>query len=442
MRKYKGKGTKILILVIVCVLIGSFSIGFSAISHSLLIKPHASIKPETAVGSFNVKFSNTSSGVNRGSVIPTTTPAGLAATNAEITGDTTISNFSVELNNPGDVIKYEFYAINDGTAPAYLSNIVLGDKTCSPIYGSTYTDASTLCSYINLSLQVGNITTTTSASVTEHPLAAAASEKVTITISFKAGLSESQLTKLGDVIVEFGDVSLIYTQVGGSDSETDTAICSLDDLDGTIDEGDIVTCGTESFYVMDDDGTNTTMLSMYNLNVGNVFAYNSDDNQSLTSIKNPTGMQNTQMMGCNTGTWCADYDSQIGSTYYGVLSQSAATTAIAEYAIKLRTLLGITTESDLTTSMITGAQLRSFDCVDMDETSCNYSWLHSTSYWVDAAEECMEYTGYWTYEEDYAGSFNPDVEEGVSWGYGYEDAALLMGARPVITILSDYITVE
>ena len=70
--------------------------------------------------------------------------------------------------------------------------------------------------------------------------------------------------------------------------------CTLNDLDGDgkASLSDIVTCGTESFYVMTNENNEITMLSMYNLYVGNVVTVDADYNVLTNEpIENPTNKQ-------------------------------------------------------------------------------------------------------------------------------------------------------
>ena len=247
MRTYRGKGPRVLILVIVCVLLAGFSIGFSALSQSLLIKSHASIKPD--IESLVVKFSSNADSLETEDVEPTVSSDNVTASNAIIDNENimgpTISNFSVELTEAGDKATYVFYAINMGATDAYLTNIVYNNvsgksspKACTPIYGTTESDATMLCENIKLTVQVGSVSTTASTSVTGHVLAAGASEQITITVEYINNVTASSTA--GDFIVEFGDISLIYSSVDGEDDsgdvETDGGYDNVD-TDGGYDSG-------------------------------------------------------------------------------------------------------------------------------------------------------------------------------------------------------------
>lgn len=67
-----------------------------------------------------------------------------------------------------------------------------------------------------------------------------------------------------------------------------------DDCSGDITVGDLITLGTESFYVIENNDENIQMLAKYNLEVGNVCT--SGSSSSCTLIENPSGIQNEEMI--------------------------------------------------------------------------------------------------------------------------------------------------
>lgn len=231
MRTYRGKGPKIAILVIVCVLLTGFSIGFSALSKSLLIKSHASIRPDSAL----VYFSSNENTLETNDIVPTVNPDTLVASNAKINNSAsipTISNFNIELTEPGDTVQYAFYAMNVGEVDVYLTSIIYNNvsgestfKSCSPIVGTDESTIGSICGNIKFTLQIGNLVTQQGQSVTNHILKAGESEKIIITVEF-LNTDSSILSAAGDFIVEFGDISLLYTLV---DVQTDGGYDSGDD---------------------------------------------------------------------------------------------------------------------------------------------------------------------------------------------------------------------
>ena len=88
-------------------------------------------------------------------------------------------------------------------------------------------------------------------------------------------------------------------------------------VSGSLSEvGSEVCIGNECFYVISNDGSTVTMLSKYNLYVGNSIA---DTSFTEAPLKNPTGIQNSTAIG-------AKYDSEynpIDLPWYGTIAYSA-----------------------------------------------------------------------------------------------------------------------
>ena len=286
MRTYRGKGPKVLILVIVCVLLAGFSIGFSALSKSLLIKSHASIKPDST--SFTVHFSSKADELSTDDVVPSVSSDNVTASNAIIDNNAlipTISNFSVELSEVGDKATYVFYAMNTGSSIAYLTNVIYNNvsgesspKVCTPVSGTTEADAAALCENIKLTVEVGKVTTSATTSVTGHALFAGASDQIIITVEYLDNVTPSATA--GDFIVEFGDISLLYSSVEGSGAtpgEGDTICVAVDSSQsGSTVLGTEYTCTVNSslaynFYVLSTSGDNVNLMMSQNISEDRLF---------------------------------------------------------------------------------------------------------------------------------------------------------------------------
>jgi len=234
MRTYRGKGPKFLLLAVVIVMTLGFTIGMAAvITDSLVIKSKLSVNPNE---NLRVVFSSNPNKVVEGDVAPyslTPTPSSTSwfkASDALIENSSipTISNFQIQFEEPGNKVVYQFYAINVSDTDAYLTSILFNNadgrstnKYCKAITGTT-NDVSSLCNYINLKVTVGNETATSSKTISDHVLAAGSSELITITVEFSS--SASITSDMGDFIVEFGDISLTYSDnsTGTGDSEVET----------------------------------------------------------------------------------------------------------------------------------------------------------------------------------------------------------------------------
>jgi len=87
---------------------------------------------------------------------------------------------------------------------------------------------------------------------------------------------------------------------------------------GVIDLGDIITIGTEKFYVMFNENNKITMLSMYNLDVGGIYYQ-----ANYTTLTNPTGIQNPEARGYVLNSDNRYYGGiEFGNSFYWVDSNS------------------------------------------------------------------------------------------------------------------------
>ena len=100
----------------------------------------------------------------------------------------------------------------------------------------------------------------------------------TITITNEE-ISEINISLNDKTIVKNDKGELIFSNDNNQDSDT-LAACTYQDLDesGNINLSDIVTCGTESFYVMFNENSVVTMMSVYPINVG---AYQLSEKQGI-----------------------------------------------------------------------------------------------------------------------------------------------------------------
>ena len=74
-------------------------------------------------------------------------------------------------------------------------------------------------------------------------------------------------------------------------------VCMVVSGDGTK-VGDEIECAGEYFYVIENDGSKISMLSKYNLDVGNIYTLNGNTNEETkVEIENPTGIQKKEARG-------------------------------------------------------------------------------------------------------------------------------------------------
>ena len=302
---------KKIIMIIALIAVISISIGFAAYTASLTIKSTATVTPDSSA--FKIVFSTSPNELKEGTVsvnsIPTTLEASDAIINNSINSYPMITDMDVVFTQPGQYVTYEFYAINKGKYDAYLTSIVLENldsgkyQECIAGEGATQESADSACYSMRVTVTVGNESvTSTKTGIKNHKLQIDESEKVTVKIEY---LSTGTIAD-GPVEVNFGDIYLSY---GTSELAEDPIIpdaeyaCALANLDGSIDIGDIITCGTESFYVMPNHEKATTgtvsMLAKYNLNVGE-YKYNATE-----------GIQNENVLGDVVGL-----DDRYGTVFF------------------------------------------------------------------------------------------------------------------------------
>ena len=90
-------------------------------------------------------------------------------------------------------------------------------------------------------------------------------------------------------------------------------VCMVVSGDGTK-VGDEIECAGEYFYVIENDGSNISMLSKYNLDVGNIYTLNLNTNEETkVEIENPTGIQKKEARGA-----IIDFDKMEAYSYGGV----------------------------------------------------------------------------------------------------------------------------
>ena len=224
----KGRSSKIIAIVALCVGVVGLSLGFAAFSSTLTISSSAEVAPDAST--FNVDFSSSQSSVVTDNIIPEITPSGVAnftATEATISneGDPTISNLKATFTEPGQKAVYSFYAFNAGEYEAFLNSITFAGSTpvtCTAKENTDPTLVANACKGIKLTVDVNGVTAYVTgpvdpadenagskATIQSHSLASKAGESVTVTIEYLPGSARAD----GDFDVAFGNVTLTYSSV-------------------------------------------------------------------------------------------------------------------------------------------------------------------------------------------------------------------------------------
>lgn len=212
----KNRTGQIIAIFALVVGIVGLSIGFAAFSNVLKIQSSATVKPSS--DTLNVDFSSSNTEVLTNEIVPVASPTSLVYTNGQIdnTNDPTISNLSAIFTEPGQKVVYDFFAFNAGQLDAYLKSIVysnVADKTankvCTAVEGTTDELVQKACNGISVKVKVGSEAETSSgiASISNHVLAKAKSEKVTVTLEYAQDAERVD----GDFTVSFGDITLNYS---------------------------------------------------------------------------------------------------------------------------------------------------------------------------------------------------------------------------------------
>ena len=207
----KGRNSKIIAIVALCVGVVGLSLGFAAFSSVLTISSSAEVKPDAST--FNVDFSTVNNAATAGTVTPTGN--GEAAT-IDNSGDPTITGLKANFTEPGQTVVYEFFAYNAGEYEAFLNSIVFGEvsegktKVCTAKEGTSQALVNEACAGVTLTVEVGGVSATTSQpTISSHSLAAKNPEAVKVTIAYAEGSARAD----GDFDVTFGDVTLTYGSV-------------------------------------------------------------------------------------------------------------------------------------------------------------------------------------------------------------------------------------
>ena len=221
-----NRNVKIIAIAALLVAVIGVSIGFAAFTRTLTIEAGANVTP---TDDFNVVFSKSNSSVTTegGVDASSKTPSNLTTSTAVIANDATggpkISNLHATFTQPGQSATYTFYAYNDSSYGAYLTNIIFTPAAtkCTASTGSTVTSAlmTSACSDISIKVSVGTDTNTAnvsaSKSVSGHALAAGAAELVTVVISYDQ--VSGQTLADGAFDVDFGTIQLKYKTVDTAD---------------------------------------------------------------------------------------------------------------------------------------------------------------------------------------------------------------------------------
>lgn len=395
---------KILALIAMSVAVLGLTVAFAFISTSLKINGSGTFKG----GEWDVHFDNLSEAKIIGDAKEVTKP--------QITdGGITLNNLNVSLLKPLDKIVYTVDVVNSGKMTAEISSISMTQLTEEQ------------AKYIKFEAKYSNGNDISQKDV----LKPEQKETVTITIEYRREITVDQAPKEPLLM----DLNLTINYVQGDDIGGDVPPKPSIDPD-SLKLGDEVCLDSECFYVMSTTEETVTMLSKYNLNVGNNKYPNAEEGIQNENVKGliyvDTGSHNSISYGTvefsqtdywfdinNTNHIKAKYGTSIPAYVYD--SNSALYTYVQNYQNYLRKTLGKTSVS---ATLMSYEQATYLGC-DANITSCKDApiWVYDTSYWLGSVGDAYNEPR-WIWNINYTNFFSAVFYSDNS-GYGI---------RPVITI--------
>ena len=510
----KNNKQKVITIAALVIAVIGLSIGFAAFASTLNISTSASVTP--ADGNFIVKFSKVNNELNEEDVTPSTGTGDAADIDNTNASNPKIGTLSTTFTQPGQSVEYTFYVRNMGKYDAYLTNIRFNNastgnsfKVCTATSDNPVSNANDMCQYITYRLTLedspsNKVLTSTSDFATtvgnSYYVAKSAdpttgttnSKMVKVTITYEDGSPFAD----GAFTVNFGSVELVFASLAGyvppvatseaATGDTCTVVnhksfgnsCVLSQDTGTsgISTGDKITCGTESFYVIETPSNGITkMLAEWNLNVRQEGEFMPGLDYSYTYCESTVGYQDNHVRGQlqydydspdplvtsnmvrvvyeeyefyigygivqfdsdttgNYGYWTTGENHDLNTSVYtqnnnggypAYVYNSNATlkTFVDNYVGYLNSALG----ANATGRLITYEELLALGCSVGTAKSCSNapSWVYQTSYWSGSASDSGSL---WCAHQD--GNFNSRI--------GFLNFGAY-GVRPVIEISTSLI---
>ena len=276
----------IILTVLVC-LVASMTIAYAVLSTTLNIIGNAQIQNS----SWNIRFDNINVNPNSVAITP------------KIIDNTKIT-FSANLTEPGDFYKFTVDIVNGGSIDAMIDSIATSptlttDQKKYLRFEIEYTDGQDLR--------------------TQQLLTAGETKTISVLFSFRTDIPTSDLpTTSTSFNVE---MSLVYYQANDSATQITTGVSKVRLVSGDLNTPGSEFClKNECFYLISNNGINATLITKYNLHVGNEF---SSIANGATPLENPTGIQDEKAVGwfqgfSNTNPIIGVYPFSSGSTWQDV----------------------------------------------------------------------------------------------------------------------------
>ena len=316
----------------------SLGVGFAVFNTYVTLKSRINVIPET-VG-LSAKFSTNSDSLNEGTIYSSYNGSNGLVINNSLLGYPTIANIGVNSLGSGDTATYNFYVLNNGSVDVYLTDIIYKDISDGV---KCQIGQSNGCNGVTLSLSVStDINVNSTSSFTNHLLKAGKSETVTLSISNSGSSS---------VDVSFGNIQFIYKINDVASSSGNNTSYDVYHI------GDVITYGNEKFYVIEESMSNrSSVLAITEKNI-DVSSYT----QSTSAVSTIFDSNSYNYNGSSIETYVNNYVGYINSRY----------------------------NINTTGRLLTYNDALSLGC---NNGSCNnYSWLTSTSYWLNGSSDNKVY---------------------------------------------------
>ena len=212
-------------------------------------------------------------------------------------------------------------------------------------------------------------------------------------------------------------------------------------VNGSLDTiGSEVCIDEECFYILKNDGTNVSMISKYNLHIGNTY------DGTVVPLENPTGIQNEKAIGWFSGRSKTNpIIGSIGFYNYGNIYWSSSVSNYPAYVFNANSPIYSHLQNYKNILINKGANVSNIRLIEVNElvnlgcnistsscTSSQYPWLYSTSYWTGSAASSST-----VYHVMSNGNLNSNITF-PDFNYGSDTLVtetaheILTGARPVI----------
>lgn len=153
---------------------------------------------------------------------------------------------------------------------------------------------------------------------------------------------------------------------------------------------EMVTCGSESFYILEETSSTVTALAKHNITLTNRPAQDPTDEENIETdaIKNPLAFTST-VYWLDSGTLKSEYSIKQNQTYPYVYDLNSN---LYKYVEKYKTVLEEKGVNIIDIKLLSYEQAIEQGCIpDQDSThesgNCNAapSWIYSTNYWLGSA---------------------------------------------------------